>query len=107
MKIRTSPLIIAVIGVIIVLTFPFIALAANDVPHNASNNISCGSCHGEGLLNSHFWGGNVSYDQICLSCHTVLSGSYTETSAPFGRTHSSLTTSSKYGNWKRRMPGLS
>lgn len=33
-----------VIGLIITLTLPFIAIAATDAPHNASNNISCGSC---------------------------------------------------------------
>jgi hypothetical protein len=88
-RIKTSAIIIA--GFMAVLTFHFIAIAANDTPHNASNNISCGSCHGEGLLQS-FWGGSGKYstvDELCLSCHTEPSGGpYTDKSAPWVMTHS-------------------
>jgi hypothetical protein len=50
----------------------FKALADIDAPHNEGTNVSCGSCHGEGLLQS-FWGGSGQYstvDGLCLSCHT-------------------------------------
>jgi hypothetical protein len=100
MKIK-SVLKIFIIGFIAAITFHFIALAATDAPHNASNNIDCGSCHGAGLLNSPFWGGTMSYDQLCLNCHKASSGPYSETYAPLVMTHSSLTTSDKYGDWER------
>jgi hypothetical protein len=61
------------------LTSHFIALAATDAPHNESNNINCGSCHGEGLLNSPFWGETMSYDQLCLNCHKASSGRIVKT----------------------------
>jgi len=89
---------IIIIGLMVAVTPRF--SAAIDAPHNASNNISCGDCHGETLLNSPFWGGSGSYDQLCLNCHRVSSG-YSETNAPIEKTHSSLTTSNKYGDWSR------
>jgi hypothetical protein len=92
---------ITIVNFIAVLLLPFIAIAATDAPHNASNNIDCGSCHGVGLLNSPFWGGTMSYDQLCLNCHTASSGPYSETNAPLVVTHSSDTTSDKYGEWSR------
>jgi hypothetical protein len=85
----------------VVFAFQFTAIAATDAPHNASNNINCGSCHGAGLLNSPFWGGSMSYDQLCLNCHKASSGPYSETNAPLVVTHSSETTSDKYGDWER------
>src|SRR4030042_3975579 len=90
---------IIIIGLMVAVTPRF--SAAIDAPHNASNNISCGSCHGETLLNSPFWGGSGSYDQLCLSCHTAPSGPYSDINAPLVKTHSSLTTSNKYGDWTR------
>jgi hypothetical protein len=88
-RIKTSAIIIAVF--IAAVTFHFVSFAANDTPHNASNNMSCGSCHGEGLLQS-FWGGSgiySTYDELCLSCHTETSGGpYTDKSAPWVMTHS-------------------
>jgi len=86
---------------IVVFAACFFAMAAIDAPHNESNSIYCGSCHGEGLLNSPFWGGTLSYDQLCLNCHTASSGPYTETNAPLVRTHSSENTSEQYGVWSR------
>jgi len=68
-------------------------------PHNESNNVNCGSCHGQGILESPFWGGTMSYDQLCLNCHTASSGPYTETNAPLVKTHSSENTSENYGVW--------
>jgi hypothetical protein len=90
-----------IIGLAIAITSCFIAFAATDAPHNASNNIDCGSCHGVGLLNSPFWGGTMSYDQLCRNCHKASSGPYSETNAPLVVTHSSETTSDKYGDWAR------
>ncbi|MEW6585534.1 MAG: cytochrome c3 family protein [Nitrospirota bacterium] len=94
---------IVILG-IAVIAFHFIAIAAVDAPHNECNNVSCGSCHGQDLLNSPFWGGSMTYDQLCLSCHRASSappGGYTEINAPLVKTHSSLATSAKYGNWAR------
>jgi predicted CxxxxCH...CXXCH cytochrome family protein len=99
---RTKALAIIITGFIVSFALCFIAIAANDAPHNASNNMSCGSCHGETLFNSPFWGGSGSYDQLCLSCHTnTLGGPYSEISAPRVITHSSQTTSTKYGTWTK------
>jgi hypothetical protein len=82
---------IIIIGFVVSFALCFIAIAANDTPHNASNHIDCGSCHGEGLLQS-FWGGSglySTYDELCLSCHTETSGGpYTDKSAPWVMTHS-------------------
>jgi len=83
------------------IAFDFIALAAIDSPHNESSNVNCGSCHGQGLLNSPFWGGGMSYDQLCLNCHTASSGPYSDTNAPLVKTHSSENTSENYGIWSR------
>ncbi len=87
----------------------FIVLAANDASHNASSNMSCGSCHGAALLNSPFWGGSYTpqniddtvYNKLCLNCHRASSGPYTDTNAPQVKTHSSLTTDNGYGDWTR------
>jgi hypothetical protein len=83
------------------LAFRVLEIAAIDTPHSASNNISCGSCHGETLLDSPFWGGSGSYDQLCLSCHKAPFGEYSDINAPLVKTHSSLNTSNKYGDWTR------
>jgi hypothetical protein len=101
MRIKVTAATIIVTGFIIAIAFHFIAIAATDAPHNESNNINCGSCHGEGLLNSPFWGGTMSYDQLCLNCHNASSGPYSDTNAPLAVTHSSQTTSDKYGDWTR------
>jgi hypothetical protein len=93
--------LISIIGFLAVFAFHFSAIAATDAPHNESNNINCGSCHGVGLLNSPFWGGTMSYDQLCLNCHKASSGPYSETNAPLVVTHSSETTSDKYDDWER------
>jgi cytochrome c len=58
MKIKARAAIVIITGFIIAITYQSIAIAAIDAPHNASNNISCGSCHGAALLNSPFWGGS-------------------------------------------------
>jgi hypothetical protein len=90
-----------VLGLVCTLSYHFIAIAAIDAPHNESNNVNCGSCHGQGLLNSPFWGGDMTIDQLCLNCHTASSGPYTDISSPLVKTHSSENTSEQYGNWSR------
>ncbi len=75
-------------GLFICITSHFIAIAATDAPHNASNNINCGSCHGETIMESPFWGTGT-YDQLCLSCHRRSTGGpYSQTDAPAVTTHS-------------------
>jgi len=107
---KTTPIII--IGFIAAIFFSFTAIAVIDAPHNTSNNISCGSCHGEALHYSAFWGGSFTpadiddtpYNRICLSCHTVSSpggGGYPQTKGPLVKTHSSLSTDNGYGDWTR------
>jgi len=111
MRIKAAAPVIT-IGLIIAIFFSFTAIAVIDAPHNASNNISCGSCHGEALHYSAFWGGSFTpadiddtpYNRICLSCHTVSSpggGGYPQTKGPWVKTHSSLNTDNKYGDWTR------
>ena len=105
-KIKAAAILITAL-LIIVMASRYIT--AIDAPHNASNNISCGSCHGAALLNSPFWGGSYTpaniddtvYNKLCLNCHRASSGPYTDTNAPLVKTHSSLTTSNKYGDWTR------
>ena len=108
MRIKAKAPII-IIGFIVAIFFSLIAIAAIDAPHNASNNISCGSCHGEALLDSPFWGGSYDpaniddtvYNKLCLNCHKASSVPYTDTNAPLEKTHSSLNTSNKYSDWTR------
>jgi hypothetical protein len=88
MKIRL-PATFIIIGLVIAISF-FVALADIDAPHNESNNVSCGNCHGQGLLNSPFWGGSMSYDQLCQYCHTESScpdTEYPEITGPLVQTH--------------------
>jgi len=95
--------LIIVTGVMVAFTTCFFAVASIDAPHNESNNVSCGSCHGKGLLQS-FWGGSgiySTYDELCLSCHKASSGPYTDTNAPLVKTHSSENTSEQYEKWAR------
>ncbi len=85
---KTKVALIIIIGFIVAILFQSIAIAATDAPHNASNNINCGSCHGETLMDSPFWGTGT-YDELCLSCHRRSTGcSYSQTDAPVEKTHS-------------------
>jgi hypothetical protein len=98
MRIKVTAATIITIGLVII-AFYFIALAVTDAPHNASNNIDCPSCHGEGILISPFRGGSyipatpddTIYNNLCRSCHTETSpgqGGYPETKGPIVNTHS-------------------
>ena len=53
MKIKTIAALILTTWLTII-TPCFITFAATDAPHNASNNIDCGSCHGETILTHPF-----------------------------------------------------
>ena len=62
-----------------------------DAPHNVTNNISCNDCH-----TAAGFPGNA----LCLSCHiNATGGGYSKNNAPAVLTHSSATTSTKYGTW--------
>jgi hypothetical protein len=82
---RTKAAGIIIIGFIIAVSSQFIA--AIDAPHNESNTINCGKCHGQTLLNSPFWTNSEDYDIICTRCHTELSGSFSTEAAPYAATH--------------------
>jgi hypothetical protein len=101
---RTTKLtlaIIIIIGFVVFISSQFIS--AIDAPHNEGNNVYCGSCHGQTVLESSpFWGGTSSYDQLCLKCHTAAFGPYTDISAPLVKTHSSANTDNRYGDWSRQ-----
>jgi hypothetical protein len=99
-RIKTLTPLITIVY-IIALAYYSIAIAAIDAPHNECLCINCGSCHGQGLLQSPFWGGGMTYDELCLNCHTASSGPYTETNAPLVKTHSSDNTSEQHGVWSR------
>src|SRR4030042_1967055 len=99
---RKNTKIIILVLVVFLIIFTSQFLSAIDAPHNESNNISCGNCHGQTLMNSPFWTDSEEYDLICLSCHTALYGPYSESSAPFAETHSNQNTSNKYGTWSRQ-----
>ncbi|OGW12475.1 MAG: hypothetical protein A3G93_15375 [Nitrospinae bacterium RIFCSPLOWO2_12_FULL_45_22] len=89
---------------LLVLSLIAILAYALDYPHNAINTIGCNNCHdvhGEGALEDLFpsWMpynpqniDDTLSNTLCWSCHNDLE-------APYVRTHSSLTTSDKYGAW--------
>ena len=106
MRMKAAAILITAL-LIIVMASKYIT--ANDAPHNASNNISCGDCHGAALLNSPFWGGTYTpaneddtvYNKLCLNCHRSPFGPYTEINAPLVKPHSSINTDTRYGDWAR------
>ncbi len=70
-----------------------------DYPHNDTNDIGCESCHYLRDGNLPPWSGHVpqniddtATNNLCWSCHNDLQ-------APYVRTHSSLSTGNKYGDW--------
>jgi hypothetical protein len=101
MRAKVKIITFIIIGLIILISSPF--LSAIDAPHNESNNVYCGSCHGQTVLDSSpFWGGTMSYDQLCLKCHLAPSGPYSDERAPLVKTHSSANTTTKHGDWSRQ-----
>ncbi len=84
--------------------FSLIAINADtlDYPHNSSNHYSCESCHyvyaSESAL-LPIWTAHIpediddtQYNTLCWSCHDNLT-------APYMKTHSSLTTDDSYDDW--------
>ncbi len=72
------------IASIMALTFHFNAIAYIDAPHNESNTMWCGSCHGYEI----FWVGTGSYNTLCQQCHTASSCPISETgTGPQALTH--------------------
>ncbi len=74
---------------------PSSSYARLDAPHNQVNGISCANCHvGYGQDTSGIYDPSQNgFDVLCKSCHKAT-GPGTEM-----ETHSSVTTSTKYGNW--------
>jgi hypothetical protein len=73
-----------------------------DSPHNTTNGILCSSCHDFTSLDPKFIpvdpdeGSTIDetrYNSLCWSCH------YSGSDAPYVKTHSSLNTSDRYGDW--------
>ncbi len=85
---------VLILSGIIILIMASVGFAL-DGPHNESNDISCFDCH---------LGGQSAVDPnvVCLQCHTSSTGPYNKTSAPLVQTHSSATTSTKYGTWEKK-----
>lgn len=72
---------------------------ALDYPHNDINTIGCSSCHithsgGTGLLPPHTPADidDTQINNLCWSCHN-------DVTAPYEKTHSSLTIDNGYGDW--------
>ena len=101
---RKRNVIIKALVMVLVLSLIAIFAYALDYPHNAINTIGCNNCHdvhGEDAEENLFppW---IEYNPqniddtrsntLCWHCHNGMV-------APYVRTHSSLTTSDKYGDW--------
>ncbi len=94
-------LFVCVLGMLLLVS----AAGATDAPHNEARGASCGACHGTSVLSSPFWeeATDERYDNLCLfNCHNAAAAPYTDTGAPLAKTHSSTTTSDKYGTWRVR-----
>jgi predicted CxxxxCH...CXXCH cytochrome family protein len=97
----------------VVLCLPFInANATEDWPHNANSGIGCRSCHDLAssepkllppLTHTSQDLDDTTANGLCWSCHTggtlPPNSPHYLTQAPYVKTHSSLNTSNKYGNW--------
>ncbi len=75
-----------------------ISVYALDYPHTGVNSIACSSCHfvhgpaPEWYTHVPEDIDDTPYNNLCKSCHDDIT-------APYKRTHSSLTTDNDYGNW--------
>ena len=110
MRIKAAISTIIIAGFIIAISLQF--SAAIDAPHqNAGNIVDCQNCHvGPNWPFVLYWFPDfiphnideTPFNMLCLSCHVAPFGPYTETNAPKVKTHSSVSTSSKYGEWTRQ-----
>lgn len=95
-KINKNLRISIFIGTLILfMIFPSLSYARLDAPHNQVKGMSCANCHvgyGQPLTGIYDPQQN-GFDVLCKSCHKAT-GPGTEM-----ETHSSATTSNKYGNW--------
>jgi len=109
MRIKAIAIIGLVIGFIIVISLQF--SVAIDAPHNEGNNVSCQDCHvGPNWPMEPYWFptftpntiDDTNFNMLCLSlCHFGSSAPYEEGKGPWVKTHSSVSTSNKYGDWTR------
>jgi len=89
-------LLLTGLGLLVVSAYPL------NYPHNEVNGISCSTCHyehgGQPILMPPWTAGqpqnidDTPTNTLCWSCHNDLT-------APYVRTHSSLTTDDDYGDW--------
>jgi len=110
MRIKAAISTIIIAGFIIAISLQF--SAAIDAPHqNAGNIVDCQNCHvGPDWPLVLYWFPDFTphnidetpFNMLCLSCHVAPFGPYTETNAPKVKTHSSVSTSNKYGEWTRQ-----
>ena len=86
----------------LILTPVFADQSGIDFPHNSMNGINCSKCHANPYsppIGDHvppeFVGtiDDTTWNNVCWSCHGETSP------LPYTKTHSSLTTSDKYGPW--------
>ncbi len=108
MRRKTWVKLIGILLFSILLLLAFVnANATEDWPHNANSGIGCRSCHNLYANTPNFLPprdiGYVPADiddtitnTLCYGCHN---GGTTPPDAPRVLTHSSVTTSNKYGNW--------
>jgi predicted outer membrane repeat protein len=90
------------------LFWAFLVLVSPDVsvgvegPHNSVNSIGCDNCHDVSTSNPYFMPSwtvhppqnidDTQLNTLCWSCHNDIP-------VPYVKTHSSLQTGNKYGNW--------
>jgi len=107
-KAAISTIIIA--GFIIAISLQFSA-AIDALHQNAGNIVDCQNCHvGPDWPFVLYWFppftphniDETPFNMLCLSCHVAPFGPYTEMNAPKVKTHSSVSTSNKYGEWTRQ-----
>lgn len=85
--------ILLLIGILILGTAISSYAAKTWAPHQGTNTIACGDCH---TYESTFQIDNT----VCNNCHiNDTGGGYSKLAAPKMLTHSSASTSTKYGTW--------
>lgn len=93
------------VAAIFLLLAASLPVVAADAPHIEARSTSCSACHGTAVADSPFWNPATDdrFDNLCLlNCHNASAPPYTDTGAPLARTHSSATTSTRYGAWRTR-----
>jgi hypothetical protein len=87
----------------LVLVSPDVYASGLDVPHNTVNSISCGNCHDIFAYNQPNlmppWTVHAPQDIDDTQLNTLCRGCHNDIPVPYVKTHSSLQTGTKYGNW--------